>query len=30
MNTIKFGDKDSYNDFGLILRQHKKAFCSLR
>ena len=28
MNTIKFGDKDSYNDFGLILRQKERHFPS--
>lgn len=28
MNTIKFGDKDSYNDFGLILRPKERPFPS--
>lgn len=26
MNTIKFGNKDSYNDFGLILRPKERPF----
>ncbi len=26
MNTIKFGDKDSFNDFGLILRPKERPF----